>query len=67
VSDFHNSQDFNDISSAINQLIEARILPRLRDQAEVGKQVQFTGCVEVMNEDTDLRPLLVVPSMAEIP
>ena len=33
-SDYPNSQDFNDISAALNHLVETRVLPDLRDAGE---------------------------------
>ena len=47
VSDFPNSQNFNDLSSELNRLVETRILPDLRQHAAVGKSIRFTGCVEL--------------------
>jgi predicted lipoprotein len=60
-SDYPNSQDFNDISAALNHLVETRVLPKLREQAKVGAKISFTGCAEVDDESTDLKPLKVIP------
>src|SRR5450756_2066672 len=51
-SDYSNSQDFNDISAALNHLAETRILPKLHEQAKVGAMISFTGCAEVDDEST---------------
>lgn len=61
VSDYPNSQDFNDISSALDHLVETRVLPKLRAQAKVGAKISFAGCAEVDDESTDLKPLVVIP------
>lgn len=66
VNRFANSQDFNAISSEINRRIEERVLPALREQAVVGATVRFVGCAEVVSEETDLRPLRVVPLSATV-
>ncbi|MFK7735070.1 MAG: DUF2291 family protein [Pirellulaceae bacterium] len=66
INDFANSQDFNRISAEINQRIEALVLPTLRENAKVGMAVRFVGCVEITDETTDLRPLRVVPFIAEV-
>lgn len=66
VSDFPNSQDFNNISEALNHIIETRVQPKLREEAKVGSLVRFVGCVEVNDEPDDLKPLRVVPIKAEI-
>jgi predicted lipoprotein len=66
VSNYPNSQDFNAISEALNQLVETRVGPKLREAARVGATVRFTGCAEVNDEAMDLKPLKVVPIRAEM-
>lgn len=66
VNDYPNSQDFNAISEALNLLVETRVQPKLREQAKVGVMVRFVGCAEVNDESTDLKPLRVVPVLAEV-
>jgi predicted lipoprotein len=66
-SDYPNSQDFNDISAALNHIVETRILPPLRAQAKVGAKISFTGCAEVADEASDLHPLKVIPIQAGLP
>jgi predicted lipoprotein len=65
-SDYPNSQDFNDISAALNHLVETRVLPKLREQAKVGAKISFVGCAEVDDESTDLKPLKVIPIQTEL-
>ena len=60
-SDYPNSQDFNDLSAALNHLVETRVLPKLKEQAKVGATISFVGCAEVDDEATDLKPLKVTP------
>jgi predicted lipoprotein len=60
-SDYANSQDFNDISAALNHLVETRVLPPLKQQARPGAKISFIGCAEVDDESTDLKPLKVIP------
>jgi predicted lipoprotein len=60
-SDFPNSQNFNDISAALDHIAESRVLPALRKEARVGANIAFAGCAEVDDESTDLRPLKVIP------
>ncbi len=66
VNDYPNSQDFNDISAELNKLIETHILPKLREQARVGMTISFTGCAEVVDEASDLKPLKLIPIRAEV-
>ena len=65
-SDYPNLQDFNNISAGLNKLVEARVLPVLRDHPSVGSTIHFVGCAEVDDETTDLNPLQVVPVQAEV-
>src|ERR1035437_10850 len=60
-SDYPNSQDFNDISAALNHIVETRVLPKLREQAKVGAEINFVGCAEVDDQSTDLKPLKAIP------
>ena len=64
-NDYPNSQDYNDISAALNHLVEIRVLPDLKAQAKVGEKISFAGCAEVDDETADLKPLKVVPVRAE--
>jgi len=65
-SDYPNSQDFNDLSAALNHLVETRVLPKLREQAKIGANISFVGCAEVDDESTDLKPLKVIPIQTEV-
>jgi len=65
-SDYPNSQDFNDISAALDHIVETRVLPALHAQAKIGATVSFAGCAEVDDESTDLKPLKVIPVQAEV-
>lgn len=66
-SDFVNSQEFNRVSSALNQRVEVNVLPRLRGLAP-GQRVAFVGCVEVASARSVPRPLVLIPIEArEVP
>lgn len=67
VSDFPNSQDFNAIAAALNQIVEDRVQPGIRAKAKVGATIRFVGCAEVNDEATDLLPLKVIPIQADVP
>ena len=64
-SSYPNAQEFNDISAALNSIVETNVLPQLQRIATVGKHIRFTGCVEVNDEDQDLKPLKLVPIAVE--
>jgi predicted lipoprotein len=67
VSDFPNSRDFNAISSEINRRVEERVFPLLKQKAAAGVAIQFAGCVDITDPETDLRPLRLVPITIKIP
>jgi predicted lipoprotein len=60
-SSYPNAQEFNDVSAALNNIVETSVLPRLQKIAQVGDRIQFVGCVEVSDEEMDLKPLKLVP------
>ena len=60
-SDYPNAQDYNSISSALDHIVETKVLPEFQAIAKVGVRVQFAGCAEVEDEDLDLKPLNLVP------
>jgi predicted lipoprotein len=64
-SAYPNAQEFNDISAALNRIVETNVLPQLQQIATVGKRIQFAGCVEVGDEETDLKPLKLVPILVK--
>ena len=64
-SSYPNAQEFNDISAALNGIVETNVLPRLRGLAQVGKRLRFAGCVEVEDAEQDLKPLELVPISVE--
>lgn len=60
-SDFPNSQDFNEISTELNRIVEARVITALKDQAKIGRRVQFVGCAEIPDDADATAPLAVIP------
>lgn len=66
VSEFPNSQDFNDLSTQLNHIVETTLLPKLREEVKAGVKIWFAGCAEIDDEDTDVRPLKVIPVSVKI-
>ena len=66
VSAFPNSQEFNDLSTQLNGIVETRVAPALRDKAAVGKAIRFAGCAE-LEEDAKSDVLPVIPIKVEWP
>lgn len=60
-SSYPNAQEFNDIAAALNSIVETNVLPQLQRIAAVGKRLEFAGCVEVSDEEQDLKSLKLVP------
>ena len=65
-SEFPNSQNFNDISTELNRIVESQILPNLKTNAAPGRKLSFAACAEVGEDTAGDRPLKVVPVMAEV-
>lgn len=60
-SNFPDSRQFNDISTELNRIVEASVVPKLKDKAVVGRQVHFVGCAEFSDEGALVKPLTIVP------
>lgn len=65
-SEFPNSQNFNDISTELNRIVESQVLPDLKTNATAGRKLIFTVCAEVSEDDAGDRPLKVIPVQAEL-
>jgi len=66
VNQFSSLEDFNTLAGALNQRVESRVLPVLRDRAQIGALVTFTGCAEA-EEPAPGGPLLtIIPVRAEV-
>ncbi|MCB1208178.1 MAG: DUF2291 domain-containing protein [Verrucomicrobiales bacterium] len=63
---YPKSQDFNDISTQLNSIVENTVSPNLKKQAAVGKTVRFAGCCE-LEEDAEVDVLQIVPIQVEWP
>jgi predicted lipoprotein len=65
-SDYANSQEFNEISRALNQFVEESVIAKLKQAAKVGQLVDFVGCARVVSLPGDAQPLKVIPLEIEI-
>ncbi|MDC0935578.1 DUF2291 family protein [Pirellulales bacterium] len=65
VNQFASSQEFNEISFALNQRVEELVLEPAKEKLMRGALVRFVGCSEV-GGDEDFDPLCVVPVYLEI-
>ena len=59
-SDFSNSQYFNDISTELNRLVEARVIPKAKEICLPGRTIHFAGCAEISDDEHHFRPLKLI-------
>jgi len=64
--DFRHSQDFNEISTALNRIIEERVISQLKNHSDVGRRIQFAGSAEVPDDASPSKPLVIVPFQASV-
>ena len=64
VSAYADSQDFNKLSTALNTIVETTVSPALREQAKVGRELRFAGCLE-LEEDAGAANVPIVPVKVE--
>jgi predicted lipoprotein len=62
---FPNSQDFNDLSTALNQIVEKRVIPRLQQGAAAGRRLRFVVAAEIEAGAESDRPVRAVPLKVE--
>lgn len=66
-SEFPNSQQFNDVSTELNRIVESQIIPSLKTNAATGRALRFVVCAEISEDDAEERPLKVIPIRVEFP
>jgi predicted lipoprotein len=64
-SDFQGLLQFNEASTALNRIVETQVIPRLKENASMGKQIRFVGCVEVPDQGKLANPLTIIPMQVE--
>jgi predicted lipoprotein len=61
-SNFANSQHFNEVSTELNRIVEARVIPTLKEPAvSLNQQLEFVGCVEIQDDARIDLPLTIIP------
>jgi len=63
--DFPHSRHFNELAAELNLLVEDRVGRPLAKEAEVGRQVRFVGCMEMLG-DKATKPLKLIPLQAAV-
>jgi len=66
VNRFPSLEEFNALAAELNHLVEARVLPVLRDRAPIGARVAFAGCAEAAEPGAGQPLLTLVPVLAEV-
>lgn len=61
IDNFLNMTDFNAVSVAINKLVKDKVVSRLRKSAAVGQWLEFTGAMELSEENIDLTAISLIP------
>lgn len=65
VEDFANSQNYNNLSSELNNRCETLVIAPIRDQLVVGAEVEFAGCGKVQDSD-GLKSLELIPVQLKV-
>jgi predicted lipoprotein len=63
--DFPNSQQFNDVSTELNAIVEAQVISQLKKQAAPGRTIQFIGCTEISDASAEVPRLKIIPLSVE--
>lgn len=66
INEFSNTMDFNNISTEINEIIRAKVVPPFREQVNIGESVDFVGAIELNREHLNLDVIEVIPVRLEI-
>jgi predicted lipoprotein len=60
-SDFQHSRQFNEASTELNRIVETQVIPRLKENASIGKHIRFVGCIEMPDQGELASPLSIIP------
>lgn len=66
INDFANTIDFNNVSSEINKIVRAEVLPPFKSSVKQGDIVQFAGAIELNKEHLNVEDIEVIPVQLKI-
>lgn len=66
INEFTNTMDFNNVSSEINKIVRAGVLPNFKANVKKGDIVQFAGAIELNQEHLNVTDLEVMPVQLNI-
>lgn len=61
INHFVNMTDFNNVSVAINKWVKEKVTARLKKSAKVGQQLEYTGAMEIKEENSNLSDFSIIP------
>jgi len=61
MSEFADTRDFNRVSEEVDKIVKTEVLPPFRKAMKLGSNVEFCGCVQVVDAQQDLHPMHIVP------
>jgi len=66
INEFSNTMDFNSVSSEINKIVRAEVLPAFKASAKKGNTVQFAGAIELNKEHLNVDDIELMPAQLKI-
>jgi predicted lipoprotein len=66
INEFSNTMDFNSVSSEINKIVRAKVLPAFKASVKKGNTVQFAGAVELNKEHLNVDDIELMPAQLKI-
>ena len=66
INEFTNTMDFNNVSSEINKIVRAEVLPPFKNKVKKGDIVQFAGAIELNKEHMNIEDIEVMPVQLKI-
>ena len=66
VNEFSNTMDFNNVSSEINRIVRAEVLPQFKANVKKGDTVQFAGAIELNNEHLNVDDIELMPVQLKV-
>lgn len=61
INEFKNTIDFNNVSSEINKIIRAEVLPSFKASVKKGDRIQFAGAIELNQQHLHLADIEIIP------
>jgi hypothetical protein len=66
LTDFNNTDDFNNVSAEINKLIREDVIPPFRQAVKSGDTIMFRGAIEMNRAHIDIDSIEIIPIQLSI-